>query len=120
MRTWQKEAFVVGAVLFSVVVLTGGKPIEYIGALAVYFTFMHAQIGFRFSEAAQNQENVAALVPCHAKSTRYFIAKEALWFLYFSLLGAWSALVGVFVFILYPFWRRWYRLNRGCKSVTSL
>lgn len=120
MKTWQKEAMLVAAILFSVVMATGGKPIEYIGAGAVLFTFLHAQVGFRFSEAAQNAENIADLVPCHGKMARYFLAKEALWFVYFSMLGAWSALVGVFVFIGYPFWRKYYRVRRGCKKVKSI
>lgn len=118
MKTWQKEALVVGVILFGTALLSRAPAIEYIGSLAVLFTFMHAQVGFRFSEAAQNQ--VSEPVSCHKLSTRYFLAKEVLWFSYFAMLGAWSALIGVLVFLLYPFWRKHYRLRRGCKSVSSL
>jgi hypothetical protein len=31
------------------------------------------------------------------------------WFVYFILLGAWSALAGVIVFLLYTPWRNYYR-----------
>lgn len=120
MKMWQKEALAVASILFLVVIFTGAKPIEYVGSLAVLFTFMHAQVGFRFSEAAQNNADSPTIVSCHRWSTRYFMAKEALWFVYFFALGAWSALVGVGVFLAYPFWRKHYRLKRGCTKVASI
>jgi hypothetical protein len=105
-KTWKKEALFVTLVLFGTTVIFHSKPIEYIGSLAVLFTFMHAQVSFRFSEAAKNQMPVE----CHNWSTRYFVIKEILWFIYFTMLGAWSALIGVFVFILYPIWRNYRHL----------
>jgi len=104
-RTWHKEAAVVGAVL-TTVAWAKGQSIEWLGALAVFFTFMHAQVSFRLSESESRK--TLAQVECHWKAQYYFLAKEACWFLYFIFLGAWSALIGVLVFLLYPLWRKWH------------
>jgi hypothetical protein len=133
MRTWKKEALVVAMILAGVVVATGGKSVEWLGAVAVLLTFFHCQVGFRLSEAEDAREKLwrtdrfrlaeldAALAPplqpadhtphlahveCHRWLTRYFLAKEVVWLTYFVWLGAWSALVGVGVFLVYPIWRR--------------
>lgn len=92
-------------------VATEAKPLEWIGSLAVLVTFMHAQVGFRLSEAEEKRD--AKSVHCYAWLRRYFIAKENLWFVYFSLLHAWSALVGVGVFLVYPAWRQFHLYRRG-------
>lgn len=111
MRTWQIELAVVASILLAVFVLAGKSSVELIGSLAVLFTFATAQVATRFSEAVAEYEvkHGVTIVTCHAWYNRYFLAKEFLWLLYFVLLGAWSALVGVFVFLVYPAWRTWYR-----------
>lgn len=48
-------------------------------------------------------------VDCHHWARRYLVSKEICWLIYFVMLGAWSALVGVGVFLLYPVWRHYYR-----------
>lgn len=48
-------------------------------------------------------------VECHWKLKWYLVSKEICWLGYFVYLGAWSALVGVVLFLLYPLWRHWYR-----------
>lgn len=80
---------------------------EIIAAIAVFLTFQHAQIADRMQErqAAQTVPDVE----CHWKSNLYFMAKEAMWILFFALTRSWAALLGAFVFFLYPFWRKWYR-----------
>jgi hypothetical protein len=103
LRTWHKESLVVGIILAAVAVIKG-QPIEWLGALAVFLTFMHAQIAFRLSESESRQSLVQ--VECYWKAQYYFLAKEACWFLYFICLGAWSALIGVLIFLLYPLWRK--------------
>lgn len=106
-RTWQVEATSVACVLFSTAILTGGTFVQWISALAVLFTFMHAQVSERMAEIQSLK--VKPEVYCYRWSTRYFYAKEVLWCAVFSLTGAWPALVGVGLFLLYPIWRRWWR-----------
>ncbi len=110
-NTWHWEAIFVALVLLSVFILTSKSYIEALGTLAVFFTFMHASVAERLSEAEEKrsfkQEKV--IVACYYKLSRYFYMKEVLWFLYFSLLGAWSALIGVIIFLLYPIWRKYWR-----------
>lgn len=122
MRTWKLEAALVAVILFGVVLATGGRPVEWLGALAVLVSFMHCQVGFRLSEAeearvtARSELDAAARgdrVDCYRWLMRYHVGKEVLWCAYFSWLGAWSALVGVGVFLLYPVWRTWRGRRRG-------
>jgi len=114
MRTWHFEMIVVAGVLIAVVVWTGNQWLEWIGAAAVLCTFGHASVGFRMSEQVEHYERQTGqtVVTCYEWSTRYFVMKEALWFAYFALLGAYSALVGVFIFLLYPAWRRVWRRRK--------
>ena len=109
--SWQIEAGVCAAVLLVTVVLTGGAWIEIIGSAAVFFTFMHAQVA---DAMAQNESRKTTPdVHCHAWLGRYFMTKEVLWLLYFCLSQAWAALAGVFVFLIYPLWRRYYKKVAG-------
>lgn len=124
MRTFQLEALVVAVVLATVVLLTGGKPVEWLGAAAVFFTFCYTQVGARLAEAEAERTRLehalhataeprliytGPAVACHRWLTRYLLLKELCWLAYFVWLGAWSALVGVFVFLLYPLWRQWWK-----------
>lgn len=106
-KTWIYEAIVVGMVLLSVWFFTGHKIIEFIGSLAVFITFLHAQISDRLQERQAIQEKPD--VECHWKLNYYFISKEILWILFFSLTGAYSAITGAILFCLYPLWRKYYR-----------
>lgn len=105
--TWQIEAAVVGMSLLAVIVLSGGRWEEYIGAVAVFFTFMHAQVGMYMADA--QREMPQPTVECWRWAQRYFFIKEVLWLVYFVLLHAWSALAGVGLFLIYPLWRRYYK-----------
>ena len=108
-QTWQWELAVIVTVLTGVWFFTGGGAIEAVGSLAVIITFCHTQVSFRLEEK-QKIPNNPHTIECYRFQSRYFLAKEICWLVYFSLLGAWSALVGVFLFLLYPFWRkRWTR-----------
>ncbi len=51
-------------------------------------------------------------VHCHRWLTRYLVGKEFCWLAYFVILGAYSALVGVGIFLAYPIWRHQYRKER--------
>lgn len=139
LRTWYIEAAVVAAILLVVAYCSDRGYVEFIGAAAVLLTFMHVQIADRLAEAegqrarleldlrslSQRYEHAADKPPldqvkaaedrlilhvdCHWKLKWYLIGKELLWLGYFVTLGAWSALVGVGLFLLYPIWRHLYR-----------
>lgn len=111
MYTWQVEASVVGVSLLSVIALSGGRWVEYIGAVAVFFTFMHAQVAAYMADA--QREMPQPTVQCWRWAQRYFFIKEVLWLVYFVLLHAWSALLGVGLFLIYPAWRRYYKVVTG-------
>lgn len=115
-KTWQIEAGIVLAVLLATALLSGKGLVEYLGVAAVFFSFMHAKIAEYMREAQEARRKELALpeddpylVSCYDRLPRYFYLKEACWFAYFILLGAYSALVGVFVFLLYQPWRRLWR-----------
>lgn len=102
----------VAIVLATVVVASGraSSPVEWLGSLAVELTFGHASVSFRLAEAEANRSEI--VVECHEKARWYFLGKEAAWLAYFALLGAWSPIVGVVVFLLYPWWRRTWTRSR--------
>lgn len=121
MKTWQVELIVVGNLL-AVVGIQTARPENYyaelIGALAVVLTFAHVQVADRLAERAAADEWVGVqTVECHRWARRYLLGKEICWLLYFVALGAWSALVGVGVFLFYPFWRSYYRKWRPLRAL---
>lgn len=114
---------VVTTILLVVNYFTHGFNItmELIGSSAVLLTFGHAQIADRLAEAENQRIRYAAdsvyptkeakiKVECFRKLWWYYVGKEACWLAYFVYTHAYSALVGVFVFLAYPVWRRMYRL----------
>ncbi len=107
-KTWQKELGVVVSILGCVWLATGGGWIESLGAIAVILTFCHTQVAFRLEEQHEQSDNPDS-VHCYRWQSRYFCLKEVCWLGYFVALGAWSALVGVFVFLAYPWWRKHHR-----------
>lgn len=113
-KTWHVEQAVIGAVLAIVWLATGCKWIEAIGSLAVLFNHKVASISSRMQE----REALKAKpdVECYRAFWPSYIAKEVLWFAYFLLTGAWSALVGCTLFAAYPLWRKlwrsWYPLSK--------
>ncbi len=110
-KTWHLEAVFVGLVLSSVALISKKGIIEWIGVLAVFFTWMHASVADRLQEAQAQKalSNTGAEVSCYPWTVRYFYFKEALWLIYFFLLGAWSALAGAILFLLYGWWRTAWR-----------
>lgn len=118
MKTWRIEMLVVAAILVAVNYLTHKLfTIEILAAIAVLMTFGHAQIADRLAE--QEALRVTPTVDCYRKMWYYFVGKEAFWFLYFFLNHSYSALVGVFLFLAYPAWRKIYRkrIQRGQSSI---
>jgi hypothetical protein len=56
------------------------------------------------SEAMQASK--APTVSCYEWSGRYWLGKEILWFFVFLLSGAYPAIAGNIIFIIYPAWRQ--------------
>lgn len=118
MKTWHLETLTVAAVLVTVALLSGGGPLELLGAGAVLLSFGHASVADRLAEAERERRAYARFadgdtdkhaVECHRWATRYLVGKEALWLVYFVLHHSWSALAGVGLFLAYPLWRGWWR-----------
>ena len=112
-RTWMLESLIVFTILAIVTILTGNKLIEWIGTFAVLFTFSHASVSNRLAE--KQAAMVKPDVECYKWSEKYFLIKEILWFSYFILNHSYAALTGVIVFLIYPFWRKFYRKIKPFK-----
>lgn len=115
LKTYQVEyAFVflcLSAVAAGRIILTGHGWVEWIGVAAVCGTFAHASVANRLEEreAKRAAQTGTPDVECYRKLARYFFLKETAWFVYFTLVGAYSALVGVVLFLLYGRWRKAWR-----------
>jgi hypothetical protein len=113
MKTWHFEMTTVAIVLVTTLCATGRWNVgaEWVGAIAVLLTFGHASVSDRLAEHVAKTESITgeAVVECHRWAGRYWVGKELMWLVYFLLLQAYSALVGVAVFLVYPAWRAWYR-----------
>jgi hypothetical protein len=125
MKTWMLEMALAALVLIAVVLDTHGGLPELVGALAVLLSFGHAQVADRLAEkeaqrVKENDEETyenlvrlsASWVECYRWATRYLISKEIVWVVYFVMHKSWSALAGCGLFLVYPIWRRWWRLHR--------
>lgn len=68
-----------------------------------YFTFEYTLIATRLGE---NERKGNATERKHYKNLLFFYyLKEIIWLIYFVILGAWSAIIGVFIFLIYGWWR---------------
>ncbi|MFT5280654.1 MAG: putative membrane protein [Flavobacteriaceae bacterium] len=127
-KTYHIENFFVLFILLTVRFISGGFSLDFstitlsnqdfiiwiadwIALCAVYFTFVHASIAERMYEAEEKntKENKENNVECFYKLKKAYYSKEILWLITFTLLSAWSALVGVFIFLLFPIWRKAWR-----------
>lgn len=113
LHTYQIEFLFVGIILLSVIMVQHDSWVEYIGAGAVFFSFAHAKVANRLAEREEYRKKKNAhdlvILPYYHKTKKYFFVKEILWFIYFILLGAYSALVGCVIFLLYEPWRKLWR-----------
>ena len=110
-------------VLMTTAFLSKGGYIEWLGVLAVFMTFKHTVEAFRLEDVVERMEaHGDTAYNSHGRQTHYFYIKESLWFIYFFLLGAWSGLVGVIIFLLYPLWhdiRQKYHTGTKHKKQTT-
>lgn len=117
MKTWKIEMMVVTAILIVVNYLAHKLfSIEILAALAVLLSFGHTQISARLAE--KEAQRPIPEVECYKEMWYYFVGKEMLWLLYFFFNHSYSALVGVFIFIFYPVWRRLYRSKQNAKTLS--
>lgn len=93
------------------------RTTELIATAAVFFTFLHAQMGNRLQEAEAAKDKPSVENAWHI--VLFQIAKESLWVVFFFMTQAWAALVGAIVFLAYPFWRKWYRKRHPLKHTRS-
>jgi len=107
-RTYHVENITVALVLLLVLLSTGNwtDPFRWVEALAVFMTFSHAGIAQRMEEQQRLklERHGEAEVDCFYKLEPMFIGKETLWMITFAAAGLWSALAGVFVFLMYYPW----------------
>ncbi len=115
-KTYHVETAFVAVLLAVGVILSDGGYIEWLGAFAVLLTFGHASVADRLAEVQAEKPVDQVEVSCFYKLKRYYYGKEILWLAYFVLLHAWSALIGVFVFMLYVPWRRLWRKYHSRKK----
>lgn len=122
--TWHFETAFVALVLVSVASVTSpsiqslSDP-EYLKSFlviwlsvgAVLGSFLHAKVGYRMAEALAAQQ--APTSSCYEWSGKYWLSKEILWFLVFLISGAYPAIAGTIIFILYPAWRKIHVTERA-------
>lgn len=107
LKTWQGEVAVVATIMATTSYLTGGSLPAWLSAAAVTMSFAHGQVSDRMVE--QEAVRPKPSVHCYRTSTHYFLLKEALWCLVFLSTHTYPALGGVFLFLLYPVWRKVWR-----------
>lgn len=121
MHIFHIEDIFVASVLIITALIFRENYAEWIGITAVFLTFKHNVISFRLEAAEENREEQGkSFVKSYKQQSYYFYAKELVWFAYFLLLGAWSGLVGVCIFLLYPSWhtiRERYHTKRKNKKL---
>lgn len=80
---------------------------DVICVIAVWVTFMQAQVSDRMQE--KQAVMVVPDIECYKWSNRYFYVKEILWVVFFLLLKSYPALIGSVAFLIYPYYRKLYR-----------
>lgn len=101
------EAMLVLVLLSTIAYLSGCKATDWLGASAVFITFLHGQLSFDMQES-QDKMPVATVQNYHW-SSRLFVTKEILWIATFMMTGSWPLCAGSLIFATYPRWRAWLR-----------
>jgi uncharacterized membrane protein YfcA len=100
-KTYHLEMLFVAVILSAVVIASGSGFIEWIGAIAVLLSFGYMTLNNRLHESQEQEDQ--------GKLYYYYMSKEIFWLMYFVILGAYSGIVGIFIFICYHPWRNYYR-----------
>ena len=109
LRTWHYELGVVALSISATTYFMHNDLINWLTTAAVIFTFQHAQIGDRLQEKQAILDKPT--VECYKKLSKMFIIKEILWISAFILMANYAALVGSILFMIYPYWRKYYRIK---------
>lgn len=114
------EASFVLFALLMIAALSGGQWRDWLGAAAVFLTFLHAQLAFDFEDSQQGIPKPA--VQNFRWAGRLFVTKEVMWVLTFFMTGSWPLCLGSVIFATYPHWRKLMRrqLLRTEVSKTTL
>jgi hypothetical protein len=116
-QTWHVEMAIAAIVLFGIAWMHAHVWTEWVGSLAVLVNFGYVSIADRLAERQAAQ--VKPDVECYWKLIYYFVAKESLWAVFFLATKSYSALAGVALFLIYPVWRKWYRIHYPLNRTTS-
>lgn len=121
MKTFYGEMSFVALALVIVALLSGKGSVEWFGAAAVLCSFGHVNVTSRMAEHIAYYEKTTgvAVVSCYRWERYYFLLKEIFWLIYFIKLGAYSALVAVVIFLLYPLWRKLWRKYHPYQPETN-
>lgn len=117
-HTWQVEQAIVFLVLALVaigrLIITGHGWVEWLGVFAVSFSAQHASVAkdMEFRERQRVEKGGQAEVHCFRWLQRYFYLKESFWLVYFLLVGAYSALAGVGIFLALGWWWKVWQKHR--------
>lgn len=107
--TWVTEmAFAVSIFFGTAYLCEGNLFVLYGTAIALTLTFGYVQIGARLQEAQETLKETH--VECFRKLNYYLVGKEIVWAVLFFYMGAYPAIPGALLFLLYPFWRKHYRM----------
>lgn len=131
-KTWHYEAIVVAVALVLVALYTSPSlsaalsDVEFlkeflviwISAAAVFGSFLHAQVGTYMAEDMGSTEE--PITECYHKLGGYWVYKEVAWFLVFLLSGAYPAIAGNVIFLLFPVWRKIYKGERERLNASQL
>lgn len=111
-NTWQLELLFVACVLIINLVYFSLRWQEWVSLVAILFAFMFGQVANRLSEAEMAYGSAGPTIQKNKQSQKeqvFYLAKEVIWLAYFVSIGGYIALSGTILFILYPFWRKFYR-----------
>jgi len=117
-QTYHIEIAFVFILLSLIAIISKKGVVEWLGVFAVLLTFGHLSVADRLREQEERREKnkEPVSVSCYKKLDHYYFSKEALWFVYFSLLGAWSAVAGIVIFLIYKPWRKLWRKYHSLES----
>jgi membrane protein YdbS with pleckstrin-like domain len=120
LRTWHYETLIIAFAIGSIVVLSGGSALEWLGFGAILMAHGRSSINYRMMEEQQRLgKGIPGYVECWRWSWVHLIGAEILWALYFAFHRSWAALAGVGVMLSYARWRSWYtnRLSRRAPNI---
>gem|GEM_PF-1826035 len=98
------EALLVAIALSSIAAMSGNRPTDWLGAAAVFITFLHGQLSFDLQESQSKMP--APDVDNYRWTSRLFVTKEILWITTFAIAGCWPLCAGSILFATYPHWRK--------------